>query len=852
MGKNQAYKAMQRARLGSSSAAPEEIEDGMVDGSFHTPEWHAARLASLKTSHTITWEEFKRKQKEEEIKKGEIEADKDKMMREYRAQLDAERAIKLAKGRNHSSSKHSHKKDKKDKDSKKHRSKKRKLFLIQRSRRSSDYSSSSSSSESSSSDEEDRESRKSRSKSKRKKKEKKHRSRSKHSDNEEGEGPLPLSRFFGTTACCSSHSQITINNGLRSFSSYWKTCDVKCSLVDWSYGVQLQSSSFRGQLNASLCSNFVEKSGRLGSTDSINVFYDQTELNGVNYLMREVNDYPSTATRHLKFVDSSSGSIGEEELTDFTNNLVANADPPIPESITTDVIQDNSAFASADVLTEPVIPESATTLDAMQSTSASDSLSIDASSLSGVKTSAVDAINEMNKSINSSFEKAQNFFNDSLDAITSSINSAAKDVSGTFDDAIGKMTSTVDKTGGLASDTVSGFSSDLKNATGKVGTVAIDTLRQAILVAEGALSQGATLVVYAYGSVKELLPPEIHDVLNLSEEKAIKFLSPVGAAFQQVYVSLEGLEKIIGLDPSDPIVPFVLFLGVSTTLWGTYLVLTYGGYAGDLSPESTMQLLVGKENAVLIDIRPEARDCKFFKPFLFPDFRERDGIPDLRRAARFRYANVTLPEVDGSMKKLFKSGRDLENALLAAVIRDLKIVKRPYLMQGGFRSWIKEGLRIKELKPETTLTILNEEAEAILEKINPTPLKLLGFGTGLIVAVYAALEWETTLQLIGFIGLFLTIYLRFASYEGSEDLKQDIRLLFVPVRLGGQAISWAVGKLEKNGNGLPTSPSSTDVQSRVLQAAAKHESQPSDNEDIKDPSPGAMASVNESVDLSEA
>lgn len=34
-----------------------------MDGSFHTPEWHAARLASLKTSHTVTWEEFKQKQK---------------------------------------------------------------------------------------------------------------------------------------------------------------------------------------------------------------------------------------------------------------------------------------------------------------------------------------------------------------------------------------------------------------------------------------------------------------------------------------------------------------------------------------------------------------------------------------------------------------------------------------------------------------------------------------------------------------------------------------------------------------------------------------------------------------------
>lgn len=34
-----------------------------VDGSFHSPEWHAARLASLNTSHTVTWEEFKKKQK---------------------------------------------------------------------------------------------------------------------------------------------------------------------------------------------------------------------------------------------------------------------------------------------------------------------------------------------------------------------------------------------------------------------------------------------------------------------------------------------------------------------------------------------------------------------------------------------------------------------------------------------------------------------------------------------------------------------------------------------------------------------------------------------------------------------
>ncbi|XP_022733371.1 protein FAM133-like [Durio zibethinus] len=193
MGKNQAYKAMQRARLGSTSAGPEEIDDGMVDGSFHSPEWHAARLASLKTSHTVTWEEFKKKQKEDALRKGELEADTDRLMREYRAQLDAERARKLAHGRNHSSSKSSHKKDRKDKDAKKCSSRKRKRSR----RRSSDSSSSSSSSESPSSDDEGRDSRRSKSKSKRDKK-KKHKSRNKNSstDNEEAEGPVPLSRFF--------------------------------------------------------------------------------------------------------------------------------------------------------------------------------------------------------------------------------------------------------------------------------------------------------------------------------------------------------------------------------------------------------------------------------------------------------------------------------------------------------------------------------------------------------------------------------------------------------------------------------------------------------------------------------
>lgn len=35
----------------------------------------------------------------------------------------------------------------------------------------------------------------------------------------------------------------------------------------------------------------------------------------------------------------------------------------------------------------------------------------------------------------------------------------------------------------------------------------------------------------------------------------------------QLSTALEGFEKSLGLDPNDPLIPAVLFLGVSGTIW---------------------------------------------------------------------------------------------------------------------------------------------------------------------------------------------------------------------------------------------------------------------------------------------
>ncbi|XVF29591.1 hypothetical protein REPUB_Repub15cG0135200 [Reevesia pubescens] len=646
------------------------------------------------------------------------------------------------------------------------------------------------------------------------------------------------------TPGCSSHSQISFHGGLRPFTPFQKDFQFRFnsqdkSVLGMSNGNDLHRMSFKSQATESFYSTFVESTEQPVDMDLINSYScpdDDVKCNFSNLWsssVEAINESTPVGVGELKYVENSSISAAEEKLVDLTNQSVENAN--------------NSSGM--------VGPETMSTIDAMAEnpTAASSSLNFDNDSASSVKTSLDDFLAGVNESFYSSVNKGENAVKSLLDKITSSITSVKTSAA-----------EAVDNAQALANNKVSYLSSDLKEASSKANAFAVDLLRHTIVVVEDSLSNGASSFVYYYRSAKEILPPEIKDALTLYEERTGKTLKPVGAALQQVYTGIEGLERSLGFDPNDPIVPFFLLFGTSATLWAFYWVWAYGGYSGDLSPKLTFELLSGKENALLIDVRPEV-------------LRERDGIPDLRRVARFRYASVYLPEINGSLQKLLKSGRDLDDSLIAAVIRNLKTiedrskviimdadgsrskgiarslrklgVKRPYLVQGGFQSWVKQGLRIKELKPESTLTILNEEAEAILEDISPSPVQVLGYGVGSVATIYALLEWEKSLQLIGILGLVQTIYQRVSSYENSEDLKKDIRLLLAPVRLGSQAFSWVAGKLETNGIGLPTSPSSLDVQNRVLQAAAKLESQPSDAED---PSPEVMAPMNEKVDLSEA
>ncbi|CAN8254188.1 unnamed protein product [Cochlearia groenlandica] len=599
----------------------------------------------------------------------------------------------------------------------------------------------------------------------------------------------------------------------------------------------------------------------------------QNELNRINYTVYDMREpVVSGNLFHVKdggltFVESAVDvSPVEAAVADVSPVEAFVADISPVENFASETLTENTSS-----LIDSAKPGTISGVDMSPNTSVSlpDTLDLNSGSLPDPKASLDDFSSGVKESLSSSLNQGENAVKNTLDSFSSSVTSIKKNASEVVDGAFNTAFSSLDQTGDIAGDKFSSFSTGLKEASNKAAFVAIDLLRQFISIAESSVANGVSFAVYSYGSAKQLLPPDVKNVLNSSEDVAVKVLRPLGAVLEQVYAAIGGLERNFGLNPDDPIIHLFLFVGTAGTFWVVYRVWTYGGYAGELSPTSTLELLTSREKPVLVDVRTEA-------------LREKDGIPDLRRGARFQYYSVTLPEVDGAVKKLLKGGSEVDDILTAVIIKNLKGVqdrskvivmdadgtrskgiaralrklgiKSPYLVQGGFRSWVKEGLRVKEPKPETTLTILNEEAEAILEAINPSPLQVVGVGVGFFAALYALSEWEKTLQLIAVIGLGQTIYQRLSSYDNSEDFKQDVGLLFTPVKVGAQAFSWAAGKLETNGVGLPTSPSSPDVRSRVLQAAAKHESQPSDetSEDIQDASSSSPEEALNKIDVSEA
>lgn len=361
-----------------------------------------------------------------------------------------------------------------------------------------------------------------------------------------------------TTSSCGSHFQISFH-GSHPFSPFQKDFEVKCAVEErvflgWPHGTQSRGESLKTKATKSFDSGFVK-----GTEGSVSLDFSDSQS------CQSGSDFPE-----CKFLDAWGSSIETASETQRSGG----AEVTYVEGSATTAVEGglihftDKSPQNADILVGSVEPQTTSASDMLTeySTSVSDSLGMNNVPLSNTKTSIEDFLAGARETFNTSINKGENAAKSTVDAVNSSIASVIKSATAAVDDIVSGLYSTADQKRELAGNGLTSFSSDLEEATSKASVVAVDVLRRTTVAVEDSLRNGASFIFYSYGSAKELLPPDIRDALNLTEEKTIEILSPVRMAFQQGYSAIEGLERSVGLDPNDPIVPLVLFLGTSTTL----------------------------------------------------------------------------------------------------------------------------------------------------------------------------------------------------------------------------------------------------------------------------------------------
>eukprot|EP01018_Ginkgo_biloba_P015548 Gb_16698 [translate_table: standard] len=227
-------------------------------------------------------------------------------------------------------------------------------------------------------------------------------------------------------------------------------------------------------------------------------------------------------------------------------------------------------------------------------------------SVERTKTTIDDFISMVKESIDTSVNAASNAAKNTYYNINTSILKSMKSVTGSFENTISGLFPKVDNTGGLAHDSTIDFMSPFQ-----MGTPANNAIKKFVVVVEdstgSALATATNLVIEAYRSTKALLPPETQSTLQVSEEKALEIIKPLVSSLQQVNATITNIEKALGVDPENPIVPVILVVGGTIFVGISYWGFKYGGYSGDLTPKLAADLLRKEGNAVLIDIRPQAR-----------------------------------------------------------------------------------------------------------------------------------------------------------------------------------------------------------------------------------------------------
>ncbi|GJP79428.1 hypothetical protein CLOP_g9665 [Closterium sp. NIES-67] len=148
----------------------------------------------------------------------------------------------------------------------------------------------------------------------------------------------------------------------------------------------------------------------------------------------------------------------------------------------------------------------------------------------------------------------------------------------------------------------------------------------------------------AYAALRDSVPVESLPLVEKVEANLASLWDAASGLTKEVAVQVAVLSAAAvraaygaaGFDADDTVVIATLVTTGTLLLGVAFWRAAYSGYSGNLSAEEALAVLK-ESKAVLVDIRPE---------FL----RDENGIPDLRRGARFKDCSVKFEKLDGPLR----------------------------------------------------------------------------------------------------------------------------------------------------------------------------------------------------------
>lgn len=376
--------------------------------------------------------------------------------------------------------------------------------------------------------------------------------------------------------------------------------------------------------------------------------------------------------------------------------------------------------------------------------------------LSGYTKSLNSATSEYTKSLNSATSEASKSFNDAAGAASKSFNDAAGTASKSFNDVAGTVTKSLNEGKAAIDGSIKGAQDTYNALTASVNSTVSDTVTGAVT------------------TVKASLPEEFANLVDAAKDDADIAIVLGAAGFAGVFAVGATIEKI-------------------------------RGFAGSKTPQQVLDQLTKNKKAFIIDTRSL-------------ELRKRDGVPDLTGKARDKGSAVPVEELDTRTRANSRNPREVELKIAAEKV--MKLTKRGaqvyfmgpdgaalaktvtamggrkcFTVSGDFAAWRSAGLKIRrspkyeknaaEVIGEETAEFARSTTMTIKTSVGTTRAKvtdtyqeandaqraviLLGF----VALACGVIQYEKSLQFVGFMGVFASAAARVTGTQGRYDFFDD-------------------------------------------------------------------------------